>query len=72
MSSLDGIGFEMPNREKKSIPQPANALRKPLETNGQHAGKHPANRISPAGNSTRINAFVSAQGRRNQAKRDAR
>lgn len=61
----------MPPRPSK----PSLAAPKPVRPPAPEAG--PPSKLRPArdfraGNSTRINAFVSAQGRRNQAKRDAR
>jgi hypothetical protein len=62
----------MPTREKRSNPKTKGIDRRNFGAASQPMEKRGRNRILPAGNSTRINAFVSAQGRRNQAKRDAR
>ena len=62
----------MPAREKKSIRNAPTTEQKNSHEVERAFGKAPGNRSFSPGNSTRINAFVSSQAKRNQAKRDAR
>jgi hypothetical protein len=60
----------MPAREKKSTRSTFTAEEKNAHLVQRAFGK--TTRHRPPGNGTRINAFVVSQGKRNQAKRDAR
>ena len=63
----------MPNRENKTA-RAVNPSQRGNTTQKQAAdfGKYPQKAVYRAGHDTRINAFVTSLGRRNQAKRDAR
>jgi len=62
----------MPSRENKNSREVDPTQRNPVQKPGAAFGKYRAKAVYRAGHDTRINAFVTSLGRRNQAKRDAR
>jgi hypothetical protein len=62
----------MPSREKKTVRAVDPARDQPAQKHESAVEKYRQKAVHRAGHDTRINAFVTSLGRRNQAKRDAR
>jgi len=70
---LSLLGFRMPSRENKT-PRVVETTRSPRHdgTVDQRFNKPKGQQLPPGRTHTRINAFITSMGRRNQAKRDSR